>query len=171
MLQEVPRSGWATKGSRRRLQQRSVQILNYLATILQRLINADTLQTLPRKSSIWTLGQGTIHFTTIPNVANSKVSVTKSLMSRIVYAALVTSNIFRWDAHHGHLTERSLYIVWSCSAQSCLYSRFTLFVPSGRARAIIQGGGEQIKIYYVRSCSAQSCSDSFIWAFRALWEN
>ena len=42
-LQEVPRSGWATEGSRRWLQQRTVQILNYLATFLQRLINADTL--------------------------------------------------------------------------------------------------------------------------------
>ena len=33
-LQENPRSGWATEGSRHWLQQRSVQILNYLATIL-----------------------------------------------------------------------------------------------------------------------------------------
>ena len=33
-----------------------------------------------------------------------------------------------------------MHIVWSCSAQSCSYSRFTLFMPSGRARAITQDG-------------------------------
>ena len=116
-------------------------------------------------------GRGTIHFTTIPTVANFKVSVTKSLMSCIMYAAPVTSNVICWDANHSHLEERSSYIVWSCFAQSCSYSRLTLFMPSWRARAITQGGEEQIKIYYVRSCSTQSCSDSFIWAVHTLWEN
>ena len=32
-----------------------------------------------------------------------------------MYAAPVTGNIIRWDAHHCHLEERSLCIVWSCS--------------------------------------------------------
>ena len=54
-LQEIPRSGCATKGNRRWLQQRSVQILNYLATILQRLINADILRILPQRTSTRTL--------------------------------------------------------------------------------------------------------------------
>ena len=51
-------------------------------------------------------GRGSIHITTIPTVANSKVSVTKSLMSCIPCAAPVTSNVIRWDAPHSHLEER-----------------------------------------------------------------
>ena len=51
-------------------------------------------------------GRGSIHITTIPTVANSKVIVTKSLMSCILYAAPVTSNVIRWDARHSRLEER-----------------------------------------------------------------
>ena len=81
-------------------------------------------------------GRGTIQTTTIPTIVNSIVSVTKSLMSRILYAAPVMSNVIHWDAYHSHLEERSFCTVWSRSAQSCSCSSFTLFVPSGRARAI-----------------------------------
>ena len=73
----------------------------------------------------WT---GNVPSTTIPTVASSQVSVTKSLMSHIMYAAPVTSNVIHWDAHHSHPEEKSLHLVWSCSAQSFSYSRFTLFV-------------------------------------------
>ena len=38
--------------------------------------------------------------------------------------------------------------------------KFTLFVPSERARASTLGDEEQIKIYYVQSCLAQSRSGS-----------
>ena len=80
-----------------------------------------------------------------------------------MYAAPVTSNVFV-EIPITATRRREVYILcglWSCSAQSCSYSRHKLFVPSGRARAITQGGEERIKICYVQSCLAQSCSDSF----------
>ena len=41
--------------------------------------------------------------------------------------------------------------VWSCSAQSCSCSNVTLFVQSGRIRAITQEEAERIKICMCRA--------------------
>ena len=98
----------------------------------------------------WT-GNDPLHYHTYR--CQFQVTVTKSLMSHIMYAAPVTSNVICWDAHHSHLEEGSFCIVWSCSAQSRSCSRFKLFVLSGRIKAITQGGEERIKIYYVWSCA------------------
>ena len=76
----------------------------------------------------WT---GNVPSTTIPTIASSQVSVTKSLMSHIMYATPVTSNVIHWDARHSHPEERSLYIVWSSSGQSCLYSELHCSCPLG----------------------------------------
>ena len=93
------------------------------------------------------LERGMFHSTTIPTVTNSQVSVTQSLMSLVMYAAPVTSNVIR-EMPATATWRREIWLFGS----ELFVSRFTLSVPSGRARAITQGGGEQIKIYYVWSC-------------------
>ena len=74
-------------------------------------------------------------------------------MSLILYAAPVACNMSlkRLPCSHCCLEERSFNAVWSCLAQSCSYSNVTLFVQSGRMRAITQGELERIKIYVCRA--------------------
>ena len=62
---------------------------------------------LPQRTSTRTLDRDRSTQLPSPTLANSNVSKTKSLMSHILYAAPVTINIVRWDAHHRCLEERS----------------------------------------------------------------
>ena len=75
-------------------------------------------------------------------------------MSRVLYAAPVTSNV---------IAEMPTTTVWRrevqyCSTQICSYSNVLLFVPSGRIRAITQGEVERKKIV---SCAELFCSELF----------
>ena len=123
-------------------------------------------------------GRGTIHLTTIPNVANSKVSVTKSLMSHIMYAAPVTSNVIRWDAHQSHLAERSRSRFIMCGAVRLRAVRIVsnkLFLHSERIRTVAQG--VCIYIFALHSCAIlsllkyiKSCSQNSKMYTYCSWE-
>ena len=105
-LQELLRSGWATEGSRHCCNNALFRFSFNFATILQHLINTDILRILSQRTSARPR-RASIHTTTKPTIANSNVSKTKSLMSPILYAAPLTSNVIHWDAHHLCLEERS----------------------------------------------------------------
>ena len=116
-------------------------------------------------------GLGSIHTTTIPTVANSNVSKTRSLMSCILYTSPVTSNVYSLRCPPRPSRGEKFNTVWSCSVQSCSCSKVVLFIPSGRIRATTQGEAEQIKIV---SCAELFCSELFGQshiAVCALWEN
>ena len=110
-------------------------------------------------------GRGSIHTTTIPTVANSNVSKTKSLMSRILYAAPVTSNIIRWDAHRQCLEERSSILFGAVLLRAVRAVTSYCLSPLGELEPLHRERWSGSRLYHVRSCSAQSCLDSFIMLF------
>ena len=171
-LQEVLRSGLATGGSRCWLQQRSVQILNYLATLTSPAWSAVTLSSLAKKDKgldPWT-GNVSHHYHNYHCQFWSK-SIEVPNES---YNVCCTSNSWHYSMRCPPLPpggDEVLRLFGAVRLRAVRTVKIMLFVPSERARASTQGGEERIKIYYVRSCSAQSCSGSLIWAVRALWEN
>ena len=110
-------------------------------------------------------GRGSIHTTAIPTVANSNVSKTKSLMSRILYAAPVTSNVIIWDAHHCCLEERSSILFEAVLLRAVCAVTLCCSFPLGELEPLHRERWSGSRLYHVRSCSTQSCLDCLILLF------